>query len=123
MLAQRFFDGIAEQFAEHTDITAHCRILFVHITPDPVLYDFYLVNKFHASGADRLPDPTAFLSSRPIDTIFSKKTSKSAHFLKFNYGTSVISTAYFAVYYLFGVRGKHKAFPLLNVGFIAGKNE
>ncbi|TXE26058.1 hypothetical protein FOT63_20915 [Serratia ureilytica] len=75
--------------------------MFVHITPDPVLYDFYLVNKFHASGADRLPDPIAFLSSRPIDTIFSKKTSKSAHFLKFNYAAWVISVAYFAAFYLF----------------------
>ncbi|MEW7000110.1 hypothetical protein M8494_31645 [Serratia ureilytica] len=79
MLAQRFFDGIAEQFAEHTDITAHCRILFVHITPDPVLYDFYLVNKFHASGTDRLPDHIAFLSNRQL-TLFLAKNIKIGAF-------------------------------------------
>ncbi|OWF87199.1 hypothetical protein B4914_12295 [Yersinia entomophaga] len=35
----------------------------------------------------------AFNSNNPIDTIFSKKTSKLGVFLKFNYWSQVISLA------------------------------
>jgi len=37
------------------------------------MYDFYLVNKFHASGTDRLPDPIAFLSNRQLTLFLAKK--------------------------------------------------
>jgi len=61
---------------------------------------FCLVSQFHALDKERLFPAHHMFAPWSIDTIFSKKTSKSAYFLKFNYGVPVISQAYFSLFML-----------------------
>ncbi|MCO1590737.1 hypothetical protein MWK28_41695, partial [Escherichia coli] len=50
----RILDGFSQHFAEHTDITTQCGILFVHITPDTPSYRLIALYPSRRIGANML---------------------------------------------------------------------